>query len=356
MEYSGTGGIPAFPREDNPRTKSIFIHTLNPGETVEEGVVVINNTEKMLTLLVFSSDPAATGKDGGFACATLAEMKKSTGTWINLKTTEVTLAPNANKTIPFTISIPEDAEVGEHNACINIQAKNFPTRKLTEGVRLTTSSGIRVAMTVPGEIMRELSISEFTIEPRPGGGKIFHIVAKNSGNISIDADINLVTRNILGKIIDQNGGEFPVLPNKSKDWNFDLPPTFWGGWYNAKLEIAYDKNPEVEIGENTEEKPTILEKNTVWFFMWPTTFGLFFEILVLFVILLNLFLLIIAIKRKRWVKNTWVDYKIKPSDNVRELAEKFSVSWKLLAKANKLKLPYVFKKGETIKVPPHSKS
>lgn len=30
IEYGGFGGRPAYPRADNPRTESIFIHTLEP--------------------------------------------------------------------------------------------------------------------------------------------------------------------------------------------------------------------------------------------------------------------------------------------------------------------------------------
>jgi hypothetical protein len=36
IEYGGFGGRPAFPRENNARTESIFIHTLEPGVTQKE--------------------------------------------------------------------------------------------------------------------------------------------------------------------------------------------------------------------------------------------------------------------------------------------------------------------------------
>lgn len=36
IEYGGFGGRPAFPREDNARTESIFIHTLDPGAVQKE--------------------------------------------------------------------------------------------------------------------------------------------------------------------------------------------------------------------------------------------------------------------------------------------------------------------------------
>lgn len=36
IEYGGFGGRPAYPRADNPRTESIFIHTLEPGAVQKE--------------------------------------------------------------------------------------------------------------------------------------------------------------------------------------------------------------------------------------------------------------------------------------------------------------------------------
>lgn len=56
IEYGGFGGRPAFPREDNARTESIFIHTLEPGITQKEGVKVVNNTQEKKTFIIYGSD------------------------------------------------------------------------------------------------------------------------------------------------------------------------------------------------------------------------------------------------------------------------------------------------------------
>lgn len=36
IEYGGFGGRPAYPRTDNARTESVFIHTLEPGAIQKE--------------------------------------------------------------------------------------------------------------------------------------------------------------------------------------------------------------------------------------------------------------------------------------------------------------------------------
>lgn len=45
-ETGGIGGKPANPRSDNPRTESIFVYELKPGETTKDAVEIYNNTDE----------------------------------------------------------------------------------------------------------------------------------------------------------------------------------------------------------------------------------------------------------------------------------------------------------------------
>ncbi|MBU4455005.1 DUF916 domain-containing protein, partial [Patescibacteria group bacterium] len=120
IEYGGFGGRPAYPRADNSRTESIFIHTLKPGDIQEEGVLTVNNSAERKTMLVYAVDSTpSTG--GAFACEQLAEVKDDVGAWITLAKSEVALDPGTNELVPFTITVPKNAGVGEHNGCIIIQ-------------------------------------------------------------------------------------------------------------------------------------------------------------------------------------------------------------------------------------------
>ena len=51
----GIGILPAYPREDNERTQSIFIFESAPGTTINDGVVVMNNTTDTKTILVYAT-------------------------------------------------------------------------------------------------------------------------------------------------------------------------------------------------------------------------------------------------------------------------------------------------------------
>ncbi|MFA4937360.1 MAG: LysM peptidoglycan-binding domain-containing protein [Patescibacteria group bacterium] len=350
IEYGGFGGRPAYPRADNPRTESIFIHTLESGAIQEEGVLVVNNSVEQKTILVYSVDSTpSTG--GAFACEQLSQAKDDVGAWIKLEKGEVALDPGTNELVPFTIAVPQNASVGEHNGCIIIQEKLAkPDSK--SGVGLSFRTGLRVAITIPGELERKLEIVGFIMTSRDDGSFLLQPKVKNLGNVSIDADAQVVTRYFFGLTHITHGGQYPILRGDTSDWNFELKKPFWGGWYRSSFAVEYDANPEAGVGVKSGKELTRLEGPLVWFFSFPTPAGLAIEVVVFLLLVACLFLLWLAQKRKKWIKESWVAYDIKSGEDIKTLAERFDVSWKLIAKANKLQPPYAFKPGEKIKVPP----
>ena len=82
------------------------------------------------------------------------------GSWIKIEKSEVKLPAGSTQLIPFTISVPANAGVGEHNGCILIQEKK-PKRDDQPGVNLSIRTGLRVAITIPGDIERKLEIAGF---------------------------------------------------------------------------------------------------------------------------------------------------------------------------------------------------
>ncbi len=156
IEYGGFGGRPAYPRADNPRTESIFIHTLEPGAVQKEGITVINNSSETKTVLVYAADSTpSTG--GAFACKQFAEEQTDVGSWVKLTKNEIKLGAGTTQLIPFTITVPENAGVGEHNGCILIQEKK-EKKDGQPGVNLSIRTGLRLAITIPGDIERKLEI------------------------------------------------------------------------------------------------------------------------------------------------------------------------------------------------------
>ncbi len=117
----------------------------------------------------------------------------------------------------------------------------------------------------------------------------------------------------------------------------------------------YEEDSATEIGKETEKQKVRLEGPSVWFFSTPKPAALAIEIIVLLLLGFSGFLFWLSRKRKKWIKENWVEYEVKSGEDINSLAERFDVSWKLLAKVNKLQPPYGFKIGEKIKTPPVEK-
>ncbi len=483
ISYGGIGGRPAYPQPDNPRTSDIFVHTIEPGERVQEGVLVINNREEAKDLYVYSAD-VQRSTEGGFACKQLLDVQSEVGTWITFGTpqdaiaitttpeedpdrdglvaadelkygtnvlnadtdgdgfldgTEVffgynpvgegrleswvaenppeptetaddvtttepvdptqvdtdgdgltdeqerqyatnpqaadtdndgtsdaeeiaagtdplqpillTLANHSNKLIPFTITVPENASVGEQDGCVLIQEKR-PEDTTGSGIKLATRTGLRVAITVPGDIIRELVINNLLVQPRARGGKILHPIIENIGNVSIDADVKVITKSMFGRIIMEHGGQYSILRDDTGEWNFELDPPFWGGWYRAYLSVTYDPHLEAGTGVESGQGTTTLTWPVVWFFMMPSVWALIIYAAILLLIIALIIFWIIYRRRKQWIQETWQEYTVQPGDDIRSIAEQYDVSWKLLAKVNGLRPPYTLHPGMVIKVPP----
>ena len=351
MDYGGIGVRPAYPQEGNDRSQSIFVHTLNPSEVKDEGVLVVNNTADTKTLLVYAVD-STPSTDGGFACKQISESKNDVGSWITLDKEEVTVEAGKNVLVPFKIRVPSNAAAGEHDGCVITQEK-LEKSGVTSGVSLSFRTGLRVAITIPGDVVRKLQVTDFKVLPKDDGSFIMQLKARNPGNVSIDADIGVVNRYFFGLVNGETyGGQYSILREDTKDWNFELPKPFWGGWYRASYSIKYDDSKDAAIGVVTGAKLTELTGNSDWFYSPPTNTAKMIEITFLLFVIFGLFLLGLSFKRKIWVRKSWIDYEIVADETITSVAEKFDIAWKILAKANKLKAPYELKPGEKIKVPP----
>ncbi|OGH02216.1 MAG: hypothetical protein A2798_03760 [Candidatus Levybacteria bacterium RIFCSPHIGHO2_01_FULL_37_17] len=352
IEYGGIGGRPAYPRPELARTESIFIHGLTPGESVKDGLLVINNSAERKTLLIYATDSTpSTG--GAFACKQFSEQKIEVGSWIKLDKTEVTLDPKTNEIVDFNITVPKNASVGEHNGCILIQEKK-KKQENQSGAVISTRTGLRVVLTVPGEIVRKLEIvnfnilqnkEDYTLQPR----------VKNIGNVSIDTNVFVTTKYIFGLDYAKAGGEYVILRDQTSEWNFELKKPFWGGWYKSELVVEYDANKEASVGVKSGKELARLTGSPIIFFSLPTPAAAAIEASILLFLIVCIVIFLLSWKRKRWIKKHWMEYTVIAGEDINSIAKKHSVSWKLLAKVNKLKPPYTVEENDKIKVPPTDK-
>ncbi|HMR72429.1 MAG TPA: DUF916 domain-containing protein [Candidatus Saccharibacteria bacterium] len=263
----GIGGRPANPDPDNPRTQSIFLYTLNSGDSKTDQIFLSNGGDSEETVRLYTVDGVATNT-GSYTCEQESEERDGVGSWVYLSKSEITLPAKATMNLDFTVTVPEGADVGEHNGCIAIQKRDDPG-EVTGNLRIHTRQAVRMAIVVPGDIHRKVEIESFEATSHLNG-QDYEVILKNSGNVSADVDLKLRLKDVFGNTVYMNGGQQPVLANKSLQLNYqgEYRP-FFGGWYIASVDIAYDKRAGVYGTLNPSELLRASGPNII-VFVWPS--------------------------------------------------------------------------------------
>ena len=353
VEYGGVGGRPANPREDNPRSESIFIYELEPGDSFEDGVQIFNNTDEDTTVRVGAVD-GALSSTGSFACAQNDASQIGVGSWIELETESIVVPAQGNRTVDFTITVPETANVGEQGGCITIQDEAAQNTSQSGGVVLSFRSAIRVAVTIPGEIIKELSFAGIALGPSETNSAQLTATPQiaNNGNVSLDTEITTRLVSLFGIPAAEIKGTYPVLPASTASWNFTFDTPFWGGLYRADVIASYNSNVEDSLGEQSGGQLEEVTSSSEYVFITPSPLALFAYLAVLALIIVALGLTVRNLLHRKTVSKKWHTYTIKEGDSIQKIAKARHVSWKKLARANKLKAPYHLEPGHKIKIPP----
>jgi hypothetical protein len=270
VENRSIGGNPAYPKAGNPRTQSIFIHTGGPGALLVDGVEVVNNASEAKTIVLYSADYVRSS-DGAFACGQKGNVQTKVGAWVRLAETETRLEKNSSKIVGFNIQLPTNIEPGEHNGCIVIEEKNPVPVNGGSGIGLTFRSAIRIAITVPGAIVKGLNIKDFrymTEEANPDKQRIEAII-ENTGNVSLDTNTRIQLVDLFGKERTLLTGVYPILSQNTQTLNAAIPDDIWFGYYHASLKATYDQNSNNVLGVTSNASLNSLDANEVWFVIWP---------------------------------------------------------------------------------------
>lgn len=348
----GIGGRPANPDPSNPRTQSIFIYQLKGGESKRDEVLIVNSTNRPQTIDLYAVDGVLTNT-GAYACKQEVEQKEDVGSWVTFDLSQVTLAAGASQKIPFNVLVPAGADIGEHNGCLVFQSAG-DEGEVQGNVRIRTRQAIRMAITVPGLLKKDVELKSFAMT-KVDRLQQFLLTISNKGNVSSDVTVSVALKTLWGAGVYASSGGYPVLANSSLDLNFVNETTpFWGGWYVASSKIEYDSRPgSYNVQDNefkvTKQSPSIV----VLVIPHPAAFAIYWCVL-----LAVIAGIIVCIRRRQQARvfAQWKDYTVKRGDTLTDLAARRNTRWELVARANKLTKPYVLVAGATIKLPqpPHA--
>jgi hypothetical protein len=349
-DSGSVGGKPANPKADNPRSKSIFIYDLKAGQSASDGVRVVNTGSKAKSVHLYPVD-GLLASGGSFSCKQEVEDRADVGAWIKLQSEHITVPGNSDVVVPFNVTLPSRVDVGEHDGCIAIQEEGQKSSTSGNGVALTFRTAIRVAVTVPGKITKSLQFESIKTGSAEGGNVVITPTIRNTGNVSLDTRLKSELTPILGVRTSQDNGSYPILPRSKASWNLELKRPFWGGLYKAKVSATYSTYPTSGLGVSKGAMKTISSTSGL-LFVAPAPAALGIELLILALVAAGIAYLLRRRMHHRQVRRHWQSYTVKDGDTINKVAHRFDVSWKRLAKANKLRAPYTLESGRQLRVPP----
>ena len=224
------------------------------------------------------------------------------------------------------------------------------------GVVLSFRSGIRVAATIPGVIVKDISITKIATSKDTTGGYLVEPTVKNIGNVSLDTHVVTSLVSLFGQIADTNQGTYPILPRSTASWNFHLHSPFWGGIYKTVVTASFNGTVNAQLGKPDSSSQTIRNRDSGYTLVTPAPLAGIIEFAILLAIIAGGYWSLRKRRHVHHVKHRWHTYEVKSGDMIKHIADKNGIAWKKLATANRLKPPYDLHEGQTLKIPPHKES
>lgn len=166
-----------------------FSYALNPGATIEDGLVVANRGTEPLDLAVYAADGYTT-EAGEFDVLVAGEESVGIGAWVHTASERVTIAPGESATVPFEISVPEDATPGDYGGAI---VTSLGAAADQPGVSVDRRLGIRMSLRVGGELAPALAVEDAQVSwngglnPLATGDATLTYTLHNTGNTVVSA-------------------------------------------------------------------------------------------------------------------------------------------------------------------------
>ncbi|MBU4335601.1 MAG: hypothetical protein KJ548_03425 [Actinobacteria bacterium] len=158
---------------DSPDDRAYLVAGAAPGSVVYEHIAVINQSDVPLSLAVYPVSAGNTS-DGSLGLAERG-MTSDAGGWLTLGAEQVDVPAQSTDTglgfviVPVTITIPTDAEPGDHVAGI---VASLTTTGQSSGnspsLQLEQRTGVRVYITVAGDAAPALQITDVETSYDPG--------------------------------------------------------------------------------------------------------------------------------------------------------------------------------------------
>jgi hypothetical protein len=336
--------------------QSWFVYTKNPGETIEDIASIKNFGDESANVLIYPVD-ATTSDAGSFILKFEHENQNGIGEWTTVSKSPIAIKPNERIDIPFSIHIPKDISPGQYIGGIVLEygpsAKSpqqsdvcVASGNCGQGlVSVKTRIGSRIYLTIPGKAYETFDLTDFHYYTSLSGQPRFKFTIVNNGNVTYQPQAEITIRDSAGRIYDSFtkplGNSMPgttIEPVISWDTN---KPLF--GAFTATAKVNFAKRFAL-AGEPLHGAAIT---KTVNFWIIPWDYILYASVFIIIAAMIYYLRKISAIK----AINNSESYVVQSEDDLMNLAERLGVSWRSIARLNKLKAPYILRTGTTIRIP-----
>ncbi|ACQ82115.1 protein of unknown function DUF916 cell surface putative [Beutenbergia cavernae DSM 12333] len=164
-------------------SRANFAYAVEPGDVVEDAIVVTNLGQAPLDLAVYAADGFSTSA-GHLDLLPADQPSVDLGTWVSPSSPAIALDPGESAEVPFTIAVPADAAPGDHpGGIVTSYAHGDGT------VRRDNRLGSRIHVRVAGEQVVGLAVSDVraehatTLDPTRPVAMTLTYTLTNTGNV-----------------------------------------------------------------------------------------------------------------------------------------------------------------------------
>ncbi|MFJ9826188.1 WxL protein peptidoglycan domain-containing protein [Streptomyces sp. NPDC101160] len=198
-----------YPAASRLGSRPYFYLSADPGTTVTDQVTVANKTAAPLTFLLYGADAYNTERDGGFAVRTRQERQTGAGAWIRPARDRVTVPPRSAVTVPYTLTVPADAEPGDHpGAVVALDERITKGGAGAVALGVQRAVGARVYLRVGGPTVPALAVEDVTLDQDrplvPGTRTSTAVVSytlHNRGNVTLNPKVAIEARGLFGRTL-----------------------------------------------------------------------------------------------------------------------------------------------------------
>ncbi|NQX16605.1 DUF916 domain-containing protein [Rathayibacter sp. VKM Ac-2857] len=189
---------------------------LNPGENADEQAAVRNLSDRTVTFRIDAADGYFTDK-GRFNMLPSDQESVDAGTWITAPET-VTVEPGAVGIVPFSVTVPDNAEPGDHAAGIAASLVSVGADAGGSSVGVESRIGFRVMTRVTGDVAPSVAVEDIASDYRlswnpfaPGSLSVDAEIV-NTGNVRLLLDGTVSAQGAFAPLVAEDAAAQELLP------------------------------------------------------------------------------------------------------------------------------------------------